>query len=83
MKKILTFLAKKLWPDFETLAEPDRISLLGQLFGTLYNLPLVVVSLGWLLASGSGKRCRAQEKNPGEQEGRGLFFQEILQITHR
>jgi serine phosphatase RsbU (regulator of sigma subunit) len=49
MKKFLTFLAKKLWPDFETLAEPDRVSLLGQLFGTLYSLPLAIVSLGWLV----------------------------------
>jgi hypothetical protein len=43
MNKFLTFLAKKLWPDFETLAEPDRVSLLGQLFGTLYSLPLAIV----------------------------------------
>jgi hypothetical protein len=49
MNKFLTFLAKKLWPDFETLAEPDRVSLLGQLFGTLYSLPLAIVSLGWLV----------------------------------
>ena len=49
MKKFLTFLAKKLWPDFETLAEPDRVSLLGQLFGTLYSLPLAIVSVGWLV----------------------------------
>ncbi len=49
MKKFLTFIAKKLWPDFETLAEPDRISLLGELFGTLYSLPLAIVSVGWLV----------------------------------
>ncbi len=49
MKKLLTFIAKKLWSDFETLAKPDRVSLLGELFGTLYTLPLVIVGLGWLV----------------------------------
>ncbi|MDM8526692.1 PP2C family protein-serine/threonine phosphatase [Anaerolineales bacterium HSG24] len=49
MKKFLTLLAKKLWPDVDTLAEPDRVSLLGELFGTLYTLPFVIVGLGWLM----------------------------------
>jgi serine phosphatase RsbU (regulator of sigma subunit) len=49
MKKFLTLIAGKLWPDFQTLAEPDRVSLLGELFGTLYSLPLAIVSVGWLV----------------------------------
>jgi hypothetical protein len=60
MKRFLTFLVKKLWPDLETLAEPDRISLLGQLFGTFYNLPLVVVSLVWLVMVSDPDRVRSQ-----------------------
>jgi serine phosphatase RsbU (regulator of sigma subunit) len=50
MKNFLTLIAGKLWPDFETVAEPDRFSLLDELFGTLYSLPLAIVSIGWLVA---------------------------------
>ena len=49
MKEFLTRAARKLWPDFDTLAEPDRRSLLGELIGILYSLPFAVVSIGWLV----------------------------------
>ena len=38
MKNFLSNIAQKLWPDFQTLPEPDRYSLLRELFGTLYRL---------------------------------------------
>jgi serine phosphatase RsbU (regulator of sigma subunit) len=51
MKSFLSSIAEKLWPDFETLAEPDRFSLLRELFGTLYGLPFVALALVWLVAA--------------------------------
>lgn len=50
MKGFLSNIAEKIWPDFETLAEPDRQSLLRELFGTLYGLPFVAIALVWLIA---------------------------------
>jgi serine phosphatase RsbU (regulator of sigma subunit) len=50
MKKFLSLIANRLWPDFETLAEPDRLHLLRELFGILYGLPPVVLSISWLVA---------------------------------
>ena len=50
MKSFLSNIAQKIWPDFETLTEVDRSSLLRELFGTLYGLPFVVIALVWLIA---------------------------------
>jgi serine phosphatase RsbU (regulator of sigma subunit) len=51
MKSILLSIAQHLWPEFETLPEPDRLSALGELFGTLYGLPLVALALVWLIVA--------------------------------
>lgn len=51
MKNFLSNIAQKLWPDFQTLPEPDRYSLLRELFGTLYGLLFVVLALVWLIAA--------------------------------
>ena len=51
MKSFLTNIALRIWPDFESLPEPDRIALLRELFGTLYGLPFVVIALVWLIAA--------------------------------
>ncbi len=51
MKSFLSNIAKKLWPEFEILAEPDRLSLLRELFGSLYGLPFVALALVWLLVA--------------------------------
>ena len=50
MKNFLSNIAEKIWPEFGTLAEPDRYSLLRELFGTLYGLPFVALALVWLIA---------------------------------
>ena len=50
MKEFLSNIAQRIWPDFESLAEPDRLSLLRELFGTLYSLPFVVLAIVWLIA---------------------------------
>jgi len=49
MKSFLSNIAQKIWPDFDTLAEADRNSLLRELFGMLYGLPFVFVALIWLI----------------------------------
>ncbi len=50
MKTFLSNLAARIWPDFESLAEPDRLALLRELFGTLYGLLFLIVALVWLVA---------------------------------
>ena len=44
-------MGQKIWPDFDTLAEPDRLALLRELFGTLYGLPFVGLAVIWLLVA--------------------------------
>ncbi len=51
MKRFLSNIAAKLWPEFELLTEPDRLSLLRELFGSLYGLPFVVLALAWLMVT--------------------------------
>jgi serine phosphatase RsbU (regulator of sigma subunit) len=51
MKNFLSNIALKIWPDFESLAEPDRLALLRELFGILFGLPFVLLTLAWLIAA--------------------------------
>jgi serine phosphatase RsbU (regulator of sigma subunit) len=50
---MISFLSKtaaRIWPDFESLDEPDRLALLRELFGTLFGLPFLAAALIWLVA---------------------------------
>ena len=49
MKSYLSNIAQRIWPDFETLGEVDRTSLLRELFGVLYGLSVVAIALVWLI----------------------------------
>ncbi|MHC4707242.1 MAG: hypothetical protein ACYS8I_09175, partial [Planctomycetota bacterium] len=49
MTRVLTSIAKRLWPDFDTLADPDRSRLLLEISGIIFSTPWVVVSLVWLM----------------------------------
>ena len=49
MKNFLSNIAQRFWPDFGSLTEPDRLSLLRELFGTLYFLPFVALAVVWLI----------------------------------
>jgi len=49
MIQILTSLARRLWPDFDTLADPDRSQLLLEISGIIFSTPWIVVSLVWLI----------------------------------
>ena len=60
MKSFLSSTALKIWPDFESLAEPDRLALLKELFGTLYYLPFLLLALVWLTAETDLALLRAQ-----------------------
>ncbi|UCC51741.1 MAG: hypothetical protein JSV68_21955, partial [Anaerolineaceae bacterium] len=60
MKSFLSNIALRLWPEFDTLTEPDRLSLLRELFGTLYGLPFVAVALVWLIAATDLNTLREQ-----------------------
>ncbi|UCC88860.1 MAG: SpoIIE family protein phosphatase [Anaerolineales bacterium] len=51
MKRLLLAIASRLWPDFETLAEPDRQRALRELFGMLFGLPFLILSVSWLVAA--------------------------------
>ena len=51
MSSFLSNMASKIWPDFESLAEPDRLALLRELFGILFGLPFVLVAVAWLVAA--------------------------------
>ena len=50
MEKQLKAIARKLWPEIETLSGPDYISGLCDVAGFLYAAPLALVGLGWLIA---------------------------------
>ena len=60
MKSLLSTVAQRIWPDFESLAEPDRLSLLRELFGTLYGLPFVALAVVWLIAATDLNMLREQ-----------------------
>ncbi len=53
-------MALRIWPDFESLAEPDRLALLKELFGTLYYLPFFLLAVVWLTAATDLALLRAQ-----------------------
>ncbi|MFN2134491.1 MAG: PP2C family protein-serine/threonine phosphatase [Candidatus Promineifilaceae bacterium] len=51
MNEFLSSLARRIWPQFDTLSEPDRLSIMGELVGTLLGLPFVILALVWLFAA--------------------------------
>ena len=50
MEKRLKAIARKLWPEIETLSGSDYVSGLYNVTGFLYTAPLALVGLGWLIA---------------------------------
>jgi serine phosphatase RsbU (regulator of sigma subunit) len=50
MKNLLSKIALKIWPDFQSLVELDQLALLRELFGILYSLPFVVAAIVLLIA---------------------------------
>ncbi len=60
MDALLLRLAHRLWPDFDSLDERDRTRLLAELATSLLSLPLVVLSLGWLIAATDFSLVRTQ-----------------------
>ena len=50
MEKRLLGLAKRLWPELETMAGQDRTSGVFDVVGLLYTAPLALVGLVWLTA---------------------------------
>lgn len=49
MTQVLTSIARRLWPDFDTFADPDRSQLLLEISGIIFSTPWIVVSLVWLM----------------------------------
>jgi hypothetical protein len=49
MKTLLTSLARRIWLDFNTLAELDRAQLLYDLYGIFFGMPWVMIASIWLL----------------------------------
>ena len=45
MFTLVTSLARRLWPDLDTLAEQDRLRLVAELTVAAYGLPLAILSL--------------------------------------
>ena len=60
MDVLLQRLAHQLWPDFDALDEHDRSRLLAELATSLLSLPLVALSLGWLIAATDFSLVRTQ-----------------------
>ena len=50
MEKRLKAIARKLWPEIETLSGSDYISGLYNVTGFLYAAPMAMVGLVWLTA---------------------------------
>jgi len=50
MRAILEKVARHLIPRFDQFAELERLAFLRDLVGCLYDLPLLLVGLGWLVA---------------------------------
>ena len=50
MKSLLANIAQKIWPDFQSMAELDRLALLRELLGILFGLPFVIIAVVWLAA---------------------------------
>jgi serine phosphatase RsbU (regulator of sigma subunit) len=46
----LIALAKRFWPELETLSGPNLVAGVGDVIGVLYSLPLVLVGVLWLIA---------------------------------
>ncbi len=51
MSSFLSNIATRIWPDFESLAGPDRLALLRELFGILFGLPFLLLAVVWLAAA--------------------------------
>jgi serine phosphatase RsbU (regulator of sigma subunit) len=51
MKSFLSNIAQKIWPAFQSLAEIDRLALMRELFGILFGLPFVIITIVWLFAA--------------------------------
>jgi len=49
LKAFLTSLARRRWPDFNTLAELDRAQLLYDLFGIFFGMLWIIIASIWLL----------------------------------
>jgi len=60
MTRVLISIAKRLWPDFDALADPDRSQLLVNLSGTIFSLPWVFGCLVWLVYLTDVERIRDQ-----------------------
>ncbi len=60
MKNFLSNIARRIWSDFDSLAEPDRLGLLRELFGILLGLPFLVIAIIWLVAATDLALLRAQ-----------------------
>ena len=60
MIRVLTSIANRLWPDFDTLADPDRSQLLLEISGIIFSMPWVVVSLVWLMCLTDMGQIRTQ-----------------------
>jgi serine phosphatase RsbU (regulator of sigma subunit) len=50
MEERLKAIARRLWPEIETLSGSDYVSGLFNVIGFLYAAPLALVGLGWLMA---------------------------------
>ena len=60
MDALLLRFAHRLWPDLDTLNERDRTRLLAELATSLLSLPLVILSLSWLVAATDFSQVRTQ-----------------------
>jgi len=60
MKSFLSHIAVGIWPDFESLAEPDRLALLRELSGILFGLPFLLLTVVWLVAATDPALLREQ-----------------------
>ena len=50
MTRFVTSLARRFWPDFDSLTNNDRLQLLFNLFGTLWSIPWIIAALIWLIS---------------------------------
>ena len=60
MIRVLSSIARRLWPDFDALADPDRSQLLLELSGIIFSTPWVIVSFVWLVYLTDVQLIRAQ-----------------------
>jgi prolipoprotein diacylglyceryltransferase len=50
MYKILFNIAKRFWPELESMREQRQLVGVGDVITTIYSVPLVIIGLIWLIS---------------------------------